>query len=158
MSYSLSYSDVSDERIINDYWHFICISWDGVNGNVNFFYEGPKQTKIFGPITQLSPRGNFSIGVQKDSSSGSYSSSFDGTLSGVNIWSYVLSPESIVSMSSGIVNINGDLLAWRDMQSYLVGSLSVISNSNIYFPGKKCFCMISFTTTLAFVFSKINLF
>ena len=104
---------------------------------MNIFYEGNLKTKISGPqnITQLSPGGKFSVGVQKDSSSGSYSSLFDGTLSGVNIWSYVLLPGSILAMSSGIMNINGDLLAWRDMQSYLVGNLNVISNSNIYFPG-----------------------
>ena len=130
------FSGVSDYRIVNNYWHFICVTWNGQNGKVKFYYEGPIQTTTTGPVTQLSQRGKFSIGVKKDLNSGTYSSSFVGKLSCVNIWSYVQSDASIICMSSGTMNVNGDYLAWRDVQEYIVGNLTVVSNTNIYFPGK----------------------
>ena len=130
------FSGVSDYRIVNNYWHFICVTWNGLSGKVKFYYEGPIQKTITGPVTQLSQGGKFSIGVKKDTNSGTYSSSFVGKLSCVNIWSYVQSDASIISMASGAMNVNGDFLAWRDVQGYIVGNLTVVSNTNIYFPGK----------------------
>ena len=128
-------SEVSDHRIVNNHWHFICITWDGGNGNVNFYYEGVKQPSISGPSAKLSQRGEFSVGVKRDSSSATYFSSFSGKLSCVNVWSYVQSTHSIVGMTSGTMNVNGDFLAWREAQSYIVGNLSVVFDSNLYFPG-----------------------
>ena len=89
-----------------------------------------------GPLTQLSPGGKFTIGVKKDPDSGNYTNSFVGHLSCVNIWSYVQSTPSILSMSSGGMNVNGDLLAWRDVPRFIVGNLTVLFNTEIYFPGK----------------------
>ena len=120
---------------MNNCWHFICITWNGLNGNVNFYYEGVKQTTVSGPLTQLSQSGEFSIGVKRDSTSATYFSSFSGQLSGVNIWSYVQSAHSIVAMTSGTMNVNGDFLAWRDVQSYIVGNLTVVFDTDVYYPG-----------------------
>ena len=132
---SLAERDVPDHHIVNNYWHFICITWNGLNGNVNFYYEGSKLTAVSGPVTQLSKGGEFSIGVRRKSNSATYFSSFSGKLSCVNIWSYVQSTQSIVAMASGTMNVNGDLLAWRSVQSYIVGNLTVVFDSEIYFPG-----------------------
>jgi hypothetical protein len=131
-------SPVSDDRIVNNHWHFICITWNGLKGNVKFYYEGIRQdtTAVSGPMTHLSPHGKFSIGVTKDpNSGGTYSSSFVGKLSCVNIWSYLQSDVSIIAMASGTMNINGDYLAWRDVQGYIVGNLTVVFSTNIYWPG-----------------------
>ena len=92
-------------------------------------------------MTELSPDGKFSIGIKKDPNNGKYISSFHGDLSCVNIWSYVQSAESITSMSSGGVNVNGNLLAWRDVQGFIVGNLTVLSNTIIYFPGELLFLL-----------------
>ena len=92
-------------------------------------------------MANLSPGGKFLIGVEKDSNSGNYSGSFFGYLSCVNIWSYIQSTVSIFAMSSGGMNINGDLLAWRDVQGYIVGNLSILPKTAIYFPGKILFSL-----------------
>ena len=136
--YKFFVSDVSEDHIVNDFWHFICIWWNGLTGNVKFYYDGRQQNSIAvsGPMTQLSPGGKFSIGVTKDPNSENYFNSFVGHLSCVNIWSFVQSTPSIISMSSGAVNVNGDLLAWRDVQVYIIGNLSVLSSTNVYFPGE----------------------
>ena len=111
-----------------------------MNGDVKFYYDGVKHsTTVAGPMTKLSPGGEFSIGVKKGSNNGNYISSFDGYLSCVNIWSYVQSSVSILAMSSGGMNINGDLLAWRDVKGCIIGNLSMLPNTSIYFPGKTFF-------------------
>ena len=125
---------MSDNRIVNNYWHFICITWNGLN--VKFYYDGIIQSTVSGPVTQLSQQGNFSIGVKMDISSGTYFSAFSGKLSCVNIWSYIQSENSIRAMSSGVMNVNGDYLAWRDVKRFIVGNLTVLSNTNVHFPGK----------------------
>ena len=113
-----------------------------MNGKVNFYYDGVRQgsTKS-GTMVKLTPGGKFSIGVEKDLNSGIYTGSFFGYLSCVNIWSYIQSTVSILAMSSGGMNINGDLLAWRDVQGYIVGNLSILPNTTIYFPGKILFLL-----------------
>ena len=137
------FSDVSEDYIVNNFWHFICVSWNGLYGNINFYYDGIKQNTITisARMTELSPDGKFSIGIKKDPNNGKYISSFHGDLSCVNIWSYVQSAESITSMSSGGVNVNGNLLAWRDVQGFIVGNLTVLSNTIIYFPGELLFLL-----------------
>ncbi|XP_028394182.1 neuronal pentraxin-2-like [Dendronephthya gigantea] len=134
---SLAKSTYDDKRIVNNYWHFICVIWDGVIGNVKFYYEGSKHPSgtLSGPITQLSPGGKFVIGAIKGQNNTTYSSSFVGYLSCINVWSIIISYESIISMASGGMNINGDYLAWRDVLGYILGNLTVVSNTTIHFPG-----------------------
>ncbi|CAB3991320.1 Hypothetical predicted protein [Paramuricea clavata] len=88
-------------------------------------------------FTSISPEGRFLIGTTRDEKNGPYiySSGFVGTLSCLNIWSVELSFTSIYSMSSGAMNINGDCLAWRYVLGMIVGNLTIVPNTIIYYPG-----------------------
>jgi hypothetical protein len=84
--------------------------------------------------TSFSPGGKFRIGVAKNN--GSYVNSFVGTLTCLNIWSIYLKPVFISTMASGGMNINGDLLAWRNVPAQIVGNLVMIPITEIYGAGR----------------------
>lgn len=54
----------------------------------------------------------------------------------MNIWSYIQACASILAMSSGTMNVNGDYLSWKNMQRYIVGTVAVIDNKDLFYPGK----------------------
>lgn len=137
---SIFHSTKSNAYIINNQWHFLCVTWDGVSGQLLFYYDSSYQgRKIQGDhlATLLQGGGNFSVGVTKDTASGSYISlnGFTGTMSYLNVWQLVLSQAAIRAMTSGGVNVNGDLLSWRNVPRWIVGSVNVENKTIIRYPG-----------------------
>ena len=124
--------------IVNNHWHFLCLSWDVRAGVINFYHQGKKMDTRKKNCTSIVPGGHFLIGALKHNKNGSYlfSERFVGTLSCLNIWSAQLLGVSIVSMSSGAMNVNGDVLAWRNVLHFIVNNVTVMPNTIIYYPGK----------------------
>ena len=123
--------------ILDNHWHFLCLLWDNEIG-ITFYDQGLVIDKCEKQSTSILPGGNFLIGATKQDQNGSYvfSNRFVGTLSCLNIWSAKLFYKSIFIMTSGAMNVNGDVLAWRNVLQLIVNNVTVVPNTIVYYPGK----------------------
>ena len=80
----------------------------------------------------LQSGGNFLVGVSGLNTS---LNGFTGTMSYLNVWQLILPKEAIEAMTRGGVNINGDLLSWRNVLRWIVGSVNVQNKTAIRYPG-----------------------
>ena len=125
--------------ITNNLWHFLCLTWNGRIGHkMKFYHQGFKMDEKTIHNTSISQGGKFLIGATKDYKNGPshFFSDFVGTISCLNIWSVTQPYYCILAMSSGAMNINGNVLAWRDLLGMIVNNLTIIPNTIIYYPGK----------------------
>jgi hypothetical protein len=61
---------------------------------------------------------------------------FEGSLAGLNFWKYPLHTDTIQGMAAGIINVNGNLLQWRDfMTDHTSGDVSIVERSEAEIPG-----------------------
>ncbi len=124
--------------VTNNLWHFLCLTWNGIFGRkMKFYHQGLKTNEKTIHNTPISPGGKFLIGAAKDYKNGPhFFTDFVGTISCLNIWSVTQPVPCILAMSSGAMNINGDVLAWRDVLGMVVNNLTIVPNTIIYYPGK----------------------
>ena len=84
-------------------WHHICMTWQNSDGAWQFYKDGELQSHNTGLSKGQTIQGGGSLvlGQEQDSVGGSFDSSqsFQGSLTNVNVWSYVLSASAIKSMS-----------------------------------------------------------
>jgi hypothetical protein len=132
------YSNFSNTKIVNNEWHFYCISWNGRSGEVQFFFDGD----IFGKrITHndlkasLPATENISV-LLKRPTHVDQELKYLGKISYLNLWSVELSERTVKAMTAGGLNINGDVISWRDVPNCIVGKLFIVKNTPVYFPGK----------------------
>ena len=60
---------------------------------------------------------------------------FQGSLAGLNFWKY-LHIKTIQGMAAGIINVNGNLLQWRDFRpDHAFGNVSIVERSETEIPG-----------------------
>ena len=88
-------------------WHHICLSWESSSGSWKFYKDGGlteegTNLKTGHTITQ---GGTLAFGQKQDSVGGDFdtSESFQGKLSGVNVWDHVLTSSKIKEMSTTCV-------------------------------------------------------
>ncbi len=60
---------------------------------------------------------------------------FKGSLAGLNFWTFFLSVDEIQGMAAGIMNVNGNLLQWRDFRDHTFGDVSIVDRSEAEIPG-----------------------
>ena len=63
------------------------------------------------------------------------SQAFKGSLAGLNFWTFFLSVDEIQGMAAGIMNVNGNLLQWRDFRNHTFGDVSIVDRSEAEIPG-----------------------
>ena len=84
-------------------WHHICVSWENTAGSMNFFKDGVLSANAtnFKVAHVIRSGGSLMLGQEQDSVGGGLSSaqSFQGFLSNLNMWDYVLCQEIIKRMS-----------------------------------------------------------
>ena len=74
------------------------------------------------------------LGQEQDSVGGSFdpSQSFRGSLTNVNVWSYVLSAKTIKSMSTSCREVAGNVYRWSDFIYGVKGKAAVFIPSPCY--------------------------
>ena len=119
-------------------WHFFCIMWKSSDGLLEVYQDGVHlQSKTVSVGRVMPGRGALVIGQEPDSYAGGFSSSqaMKGELAGLNFWTELLTLNEISGMAGGTININGDLLQWRDFRGALHGAVSLKENSDFEIPG-----------------------
>ena len=77
------------------------------------------------------------IAQEPDSCVGGFSSSqaMAGELAGLNFWSDFLTANEVAGMASGVINVNGNLLQWRQFRNAIHGDVTIEENPVCTLPG-----------------------
>ena len=102
-------------------WHHICVSWENTAGSMNFFKDGVLSANAtnFKVAHVIRSGGSLMLGQEQDSVGGGLSSaqSFQGFLSNLNVWDYVLCQEIITRMSKACkFSEKGNVYAWSSFK------------------------------------------
>ena len=102
-------------------WHHICVTWKNSNGEWQFYKDGELQSSATGLQKEYTIQGGGSLvlGQEQDSLGGGFESSqsFQGSLTNVNVWSYVLSKQRIKRLFARCLGAAGNLYMWSDVHS-----------------------------------------
>jgi hypothetical protein len=126
-------------------WHFYCMQWSNSDGLVQTYQDAIELENQYGEIRYraaghvIPSNGAMVLGQELDA----YASGFDpnqafkGSLAGLNFWTYILHINTIQGMAAGMINVNGDLLQWRDFRidHYVFGNVSIVERSEAEIPG-----------------------
>ncbi|XP_028398696.1 neuronal pentraxin-1-like isoform X2 [Dendronephthya gigantea] len=128
-----------EEVLTPDTWHFYCLQWRSKDGLHEIYQDGKKLgTSDNGSIGHIIPaNGTLVLGQEMDSHGGGFDSkqAFKGSLAGLNLWRQFLTVNVIQGMTSGVTNVNGNLLQWRDFRTkHLFGSVTIRNGSEAEIP------------------------
>ena len=118
-------------------WNFHCLTWNGKTGIFRFFINGlPFGIAVEHESlrTSLPKTGNITIG-NNFTSELSFHPEALVKMSYLNVWSFELTKHSVFAMSAGGLNINGDVMAWRNVHKSIVGNIVMQKRVAVYFPG-----------------------
>ena len=111
-------------------WHHICASWDNSDGSWQFYKNGTLAESGAGLREGYTIMGGglLVIGQEQDALGGGFDAtqSFQGHLTGVNVWSSVLPSETIKEMSKSCLRGKGKVYKWSDFRYTVRGSPEVV--------------------------------
>ena len=119
-----------------DSWHFYCMQWKSSDGLTQVYQDATKlkmSHKQKGYIIPSNSR--MVLGQEVDVSGFEKAQAFEGSLAGLNFWTFFLSVVEIQGMAAGIMNVNGNLLQWRDFRNHTFGDVSMVDRSEAEIPG-----------------------
>ena len=112
--------------------HHVCARWENQAGSWNVTLDGIIINNGSGKEVghTIPGRGYLVIGQEQDNPAGdpsgfSLSQSFVGIISGMNVWSEVLTHDEILRMSKTCNMGSGDVLKWSDFQIWRHGDVQV---------------------------------
>ena len=122
-------------------WHHICVTWRNSDGVWQFYKDGalhPNTDSLRAGYT-IPGGGSLVLGQEQDSVGGGFvsSSSFQGSLTNVNVWSYVLPESKITSMSTSCREEAGDVYKWSDFIYGVKGKAAVFIPSPCSLPNSR---------------------
>ena len=119
-------------------WNHFCVVYSSSKKLINLYHNGNlMQTELEGNFTEIENgdtvwRSTFIIGQEPDTFEGGYDPAqlFNGELSELNIWSYLISDESIKELSLGTKMLKGDVISWH-IDSFQFNQVQVIAQQSI---------------------------
>ena len=99
-------------------WHHVAVTWENINGTYEIFVDGQLKGQGHGLQngTLIRSNGHVLLGNDKDSSGFQVRDAYNGNISRVNFWDYVLPRKTIMLLSKHCGKENGDLVAWKDFR------------------------------------------
>ena len=117
-------------------WHHICVTWRSSDGRWQFYKDGELHTHNKGLCEGCIIKGGGSLvlGQDQDAVGGGFESqaSFQGSLTNVNVWSYVLSEGAMKSLSKSCLSGVGNVYKWSDFIYGVKGKTAVVIPSPCY--------------------------
>lgn len=106
-------------------WHHICASWEHTAGSLQFYKDGilSASETNFKTGHVIRSAGSLMLAQKQDSVGGGLDStqSFQGFLSNLNVWDYVVCPEIIAGMSKACLSGEGNVHEWSHFKHSVVG-------------------------------------
>ncbi|XP_076997754.1 sushi, von Willebrand factor type A, EGF and pentraxin domain-containing protein 1 isoform X2 [Tamandua tetradactyla] len=135
---------ITDCPSVNDGgWHHITITWMSANGAWKVYIDGKLSDAGIGlSVGSAIPGGGaLVLGQEQDKKGEGFNpaESFVGSISQLNLWDYVLSPQQVKSLATSCPEElrKGNVLAWPDFLSGIVGKVNIDSES-IFCSGISC--------------------
>ncbi|KAM5298505.1 sushi, von Willebrand factor type A, EGF and pentraxin domain-containing protein 1 [Ctenodactylus gundi] len=116
-------------------WHHIAVTWTSAGGVWKFYVDGKFSDGGTGLSvgTPIPGGGALVLGQEQDKKGEGFNpaESFVGSISQLNLWDYVLSPQQVKSLATSCPEelSRGNVLAWPDFLSGIVGKVKVNSKS-----------------------------
>ncbi|XP_043916972.1 sushi, von Willebrand factor type A, EGF and pentraxin domain-containing protein 1 isoform X2 [Protopterus annectens] len=127
---------VTDCPSVNDgKWHHIAITWTSSSGEWKVYIDGKVSDGGRGLSvgSRIPGGGALVLGQEQDMRGEGFNpaESFVGSLSQLNMWDYVLTPEQVKLLSTSCPEDikKGNLLAWPDFLKGVIGKVKIESNS-----------------------------
>nr|XP_034194420.1 sushi, von Willebrand factor type A, EGF and pentraxin domain-containing protein 1-like [Osmia lignaria] len=123
---------VTDIKVNDGHWHFICITWESEYGYWNIFIDGflrDNGTHLAkGSVVQGS--GTLVIGQEQDRMGGGFSEleSFLGKLTLLDIWSTVLKTTDVHHLFNTCDKYHGNVIAWSQVQEHIHGDVAILGS------------------------------
>ncbi|XP_032687514.1 sushi, von Willebrand factor type A, EGF and pentraxin domain-containing protein 1-like isoform X2 [Odontomachus brunneus] len=121
---------VTDIKVNDGYWHFLCVTWESESGSWRVFIDGIlKDSGVnLARGTVIRANGSLVIGQEQDRLGGGFSESeaFLGKLSLLDIWDTVLDENNIMTLWNSCEQYHGNLLAWAYVRQYIHGDVLIL--------------------------------
>lgn len=130
MTFSLIYRELSVSAN-DDKWHHICLTWENTDGSLKFYKDRVLSASYTNFKTGYTIRsgGSLVLGQDQDLLAGGFESdqSFQGLLTNLNVWDYVLCPAAIARMSEECLSVEpGTVYKWSDLKHGVKGKPRVL--------------------------------
>ena len=106
-------------------WHHICAAWRNTDGSLKFYKDGVLSASEtnFKKGNVIRSGGSLMLGQEQDLFGGGLDStqSFQGYLSNLNMWDYVVCQEIITRMSKACLSGQGNLYKWSHFKHSVEG-------------------------------------
>ncbi|XP_076231899.1 sushi, von Willebrand factor type A, EGF and pentraxin domain-containing protein 1 isoform X3 [Calliopsis andreniformis] len=123
---------VTDIKVNDGYWHFVCITWENGNGSWNVYIDGllkDSGTRLAkGTIVQ--GNGTVVIGQEQDRVGGGFSESesFLGKLTLIDIWDSILTEANIEQLFNSCEKYHGNIITWSQVQEHVHGDVAILNS------------------------------
>ncbi|XP_078363951.1 neuronal pentraxin-1-like [Oculina patagonica] len=113
------------------YWHHICASWENTAGSLSFYKDGVLSANHtnFKTGYMIRSGGSLVLGQDQDSLAGGFqrSQSFQGLMTNLNVWDYVLCQNDIARISKACLHEEpGTVYKWTDLKHGVKGKPRVL--------------------------------
>lgn len=106
-------------------WHHICATWENSAGLLKFYKDGVLSANEtnFKEGHVVRAGGSLMLGQEQDSYGGGLDSaqSFQGFLSNLNMWNYVVCGDLITEMSKACLSGEGNVHEWSHFKHSIIG-------------------------------------
>ncbi|XP_028910838.1 sushi, von Willebrand factor type A, EGF and pentraxin domain-containing protein 1 isoform X8 [Ornithorhynchus anatinus] len=127
---------ITDCPSVNDgSWHHITVTWTSIGGAWKVYIDGKLSDGGTGLSvgTTIPGGGALVLGQEQDKRGEGFNpaESFVGSLSQLNIWDYILTPQQVKTLATSCPRelSKGNILAWPDFLSGVVGKVKIDSKS-----------------------------
>ncbi|RLU26420.1 hypothetical protein DMN91_000214 [Ooceraea biroi] len=123
---------VTDIKVNDGYWHFLCVTWESEYGSWRVFVDGILKDSgvrlARGAIVQAN--GSLVVGQEQDRLGGGFSESeaFLGKLGLLDMWDIVLDEDNVTALWDSCEKYHGNLVAWAQLQQYIHGDIVILGS------------------------------
>ena len=112
-------------------WHHICLTWKNYDGSLKLYKDSILSANFtdFKTGYKIRSGGSLVLGQDQDSLAGRFSTdqSFQGLLTNLNVWDYVLCPDAIARMTKGCLFVEpGTVYRWSDLKHGVKGKPKIL--------------------------------
>ncbi|XP_071636943.1 sushi, von Willebrand factor type A, EGF and pentraxin domain-containing protein 1 [Temnothorax longispinosus] len=123
---------VTDVKINDGNWHFLCVTWESERGSWRVSVDGILKDSGVGLAqgTVVRANGSFVIGQEQDRMGGGFSESeaFLGMLGLLDMWDVFLDDSDVTKLWNTCEKYHGNLMAWAQMQQYIQGDVAILAS------------------------------
>ncbi|KAL7020531.1 hypothetical protein ACKWTF_011569 [Chironomus riparius] len=123
---------ITDIKIIDNIWHFLCVSWTMNEGLYEIYLDGNLHVQGYNLSKSMPISGNgvFIIGQEQDSIGGDFSEteSFVGKISYLDFWQRQLLATEVNEYYRSCDPYQSDFISWTDLKLKTIGNVKVVKS------------------------------